>query len=38
MFRHVIRSNTVDIDAPIERVREVLTEVAGYGEWNPFPY
>lgn len=38
MFRHVIRTNTVEVDAPIERVWEVLEDVAGYGKWNPFPY
>lgn len=36
MFRHVIRSTTVEIDAPIELVWEVLADVAGYGKWNPF--
>ena len=36
MFKHVIRSDTVEIDAPIELVWDVLTDVAKYGEWNPF--
>ncbi len=36
MFRHVIRSDAVDIEAPIERVWEVLTDFERYGEWNPF--
>ena len=36
MFSHAIRSDTVEIDAPIELVWEVLTDVARYGEWNPF--
>ena len=36
MFKHVIRSDTVEIDAPIELVRDVLTDVARYDEWNPF--
>ncbi len=36
MFKHVIRSDTVEIDAPIELVWDVLTDVARYGEWNPF--
>lgn len=36
MFSHVIRSDTFEIDAPIKLVWDVLTDVAGYGEWNPF--
>ncbi len=36
MFRHVIRSDAVGIDAPVERVWEVLTDFERYGEWNPF--
>ena len=36
MFRHVVRSDPVDIDAPVERVWEVLTDFGRYGEWNPF--
>ncbi|GGK43899.1 SRPBCC domain-containing protein [Nocardia camponoti] len=27
---------TVEIDAPAERVWQVLTDFARYGEWNPF--
>jgi hypothetical protein len=26
----------VDIDAPIERVWQILNDIDGYGEWNPF--
>jgi hypothetical protein len=29
---------TVSIDAPLDRVWEVMTDVAAYGEWNPFVY
>lgn len=36
MFSHAIRSDTVEIDAPIELVWDVLTDVASYAEWNPF--
>lgn len=36
MFSHVIRSDTVEIEAPIELVWDVLTDVARYREWNPF--
>lgn len=36
MFRHVVRSDPVDIDAPVERVWEILTNFELYGEWNPF--
>lgn len=36
MFRHVIRSDAVDIDAPVERAWEVLTDFDRYREWNPF--
>ena len=36
MFNNVIRSDTVEIGAPIELVWDVLTDVARYGEWNPF--
>lgn len=36
MFRHVLSSDPVDIDAPVERVWEVLTDFGRYGEWNPF--
>ena len=36
MFKHVICSDTFEIDAPIELVWDVLMDVARYGEWNPF--
>ncbi len=36
MFKHVIRSDTFEIDAPIKLVWDVLADVARYGEWNPF--
>ena len=36
MFRHLIRSDAVEIEAPVERVWEVLVDFARYGEWNPF--
>lgn len=36
MFRHMLRSDAVDIDAPVERVWEILTDFKRYGEWNPF--
>lgn len=36
MFRFLIRSDAVEIEAPIERVWEVLTDFGRYGEWNPF--
>jgi hypothetical protein len=29
---------TVSIDAPLERVWAVMTDVAAYGEWNPTVY
>ena len=36
MFRHLISSDPVEIDAPIERVWDILVDVERYGEWNPF--
>ena len=36
MFRHVVRSDAIDIEAPVERVWEILTDFGRYGEWNPF--
>lgn len=36
MFRHLITSDPVEIEAPIERVWEILVDVDRYGEWNPF--
>lgn len=32
----VVKSIEVDIDAPVSVVWEVLTDLARYGEWNPF--
>ena len=36
MFRYVVRSDPVTIEAPVEVVWGVLTDVANYAEWNPF--
>ena len=36
MFRYLIRSDAVEIEAPIDRVWEVLADFGSYGEWNPF--
>ncbi len=36
MFNHVLRSDPVTIDAPIEAAWRVLAAVEDYGEWNPF--
>ena len=36
MFRHLIRSDAVEIAAPVEQVWEVLADFGRYGEWNPF--
>lgn len=36
MFRYLIRSDAVEIEVPIGRVWEVLTDFGRYGEWNPF--
>ena len=36
MFRNLISSDPVEIDAPIERVWGILVDVERYGEWNPF--
>ena len=36
MFNHVLRSDQVTIDAPIETAWQVLAAVEDYGEWNPF--
>lgn len=36
MFRHLISSDPVEIEAPVERVWEILVDVERYGDWNPF--
>ena len=36
MFKDLISSDTVEIEAPIERVWDILVDVERYGEWNPF--
>ena len=36
MFKHLISSDAVEIEAPIEAVWDILVDVERYGEWNPF--
>lgn len=36
VFRHLIRSEAVEIEAPIDRVWSILVDFERYGEWNPF--
>lgn len=36
MFKHLVSSDTVEIEVPIERVWDILVDVERYGEWNPF--
>lgn len=36
LFRHVISSDALEIEAPIERVWDILLHTGRYGEWNPF--
>ncbi len=36
MFRHTVSSDSVDIEAPVRQVWEILVDVERYGEWNPF--
>ena len=36
MFKSLISSDTVEIQAPIERAWDILVDVERYGEWNPF--
>ena len=36
MFKHLISSDIVEIEAPVERVWDILVDVERYGEWNPF--
>ena len=33
---YIVRSNIVDIDAPVETAWSVLADTDRYGEWNPF--
>lgn len=35
-FRHIVSSDSVEIEAPATRVWEILVNVERYGEWNPF--
>ncbi len=36
MFKHLVESDEVAIEAPIDLVWSILTDVSTYGEWNPF--
>ena len=36
LFQGHVSSESVEIDAPIERAWEILTDFERYGEWNPF--
>ncbi len=36
MFKYLIGSDAVEIEAPIEQVWDTLVDVKRYGEWNPF--
>lgn len=36
MFQHLISSDSVEIDAPVEQVWDILADAERYGEWNPF--
>ncbi|OUS06199.1 hypothetical protein A9Q81_03430 [Gammaproteobacteria bacterium 42_54_T18] len=36
MFTHTVVSDTVEINAPIELVWEILVDIAQYPHWNPF--
>ena len=36
MFKHLLSSDTVEIDAPVQRAWDILMDVERYGEWNPF--
>lgn len=36
MFHQLIRSDPVEIDAPVEQVWDILVDTERYGEWNPF--
>ncbi len=36
MFKYLLSSDAVEMEAPIERAWEILTDFERYGEWNPF--
>lgn len=36
MFRYRVASDPVEIEAPAERVWDILVDFERYGEWNPF--
>lgn len=36
MFRYLVASDPVEIDAPVQRVWDILVDFERYGEWNPF--
>lgn len=36
LFRHIVSSDSVEIEAPAHRVWKILVDVDRYGEWNPF--
>ncbi|WP_419861995.1 SRPBCC domain-containing protein [Candidatus Palauibacter sp.] len=36
LFKGHVSSEPVEIDAPVERAWEILTDFERYGEWNPF--
>ena len=36
MFHHVVNSDAMEIEVPVERVWEILVDLELYGEWNPF--
>ena len=36
MFKHATTSEAVEIDAPIDVVWDILVDVDGYRDWNPF--
>ena len=36
MFHHVVSSDAIEIQVPVERVWEVLMDLERYCDWNPF--
>ncbi len=36
LVRHVVSSDSIEIEAPVHRVWGILVDVGRYGEWNPF--